>query len=277
MADDSPGDFALFRQALQEHGHAFHYATIKAIERASTIQDSGWHFVASEVPIALNGEEVHADLIFRSHRHYLIGECKRVNPAYSQWLFAQTRFTTGGGPASVTVEELCLDSPGSAGMHVRPFQMAPARRAFQVGVTVRTKDKGQGCVSDKKAIEETVSQVSRAAGGFAELCSVNRGLVDGPARIIPAIFTTARLFTCLYDLELADLATGDLPARVEFESVPWLWFQRGLSESLLADLPGRYVAEHAPTWPQYFSRAAIRSVAIVNVDGIDSFMRELDF
>lgn len=274
MEQNTP-DTGLCRQALREHGHGFHYAVIRRIERATQQVMLGWRFVAAEVPLELNGVDVHADFLFEASNRYLIGECKRVNPTYSEWLFAQTSYRTGGSARlRPTVEELYV-APGSA-LQVRPFEVAGAEHAFQVGVSVHAKRKGEGCVSDKTAIEEATKQVSRAAGGFSQLCRDNGALLPSPARIIPVIFTTAKLAVCNQALELSNLATGDLDESAAFSYRPWVWYQRGLTPSLRANLQGRYVSEDSPTWARYFSRSALRSVAIVNEEGIGEFLVALD-
>lgn len=278
MGEPDGPDPVLYRQAMREHGHAFHYAVIAAIERASRENGLGWRFMASEVPLSLNGDEVHADFIFQNGARFLIGECKRVNPAYSEWLFGRTRYTTAGKPTLATVEELFAPSPQVARPHVRPKEVAHAELTYQVGISVKTQKKGEGCVSDRTAIEECVKQVSRAAGGFSELCADNIGLL-GPglhAVMVPAIFTTSSLCVCNRDVELSDLATGELSPDATFSRRPWLWFQRGLNPTLRAHLGGRYVCEEAPTWSAYFARSSVRSVAIVNAGGIEHFLSHLD-
>ncbi len=67
------GDAALHRQALQEHGHTFQYAVIKAIQRANEQRGMGWQFIGAEVPLVLNGEEVHADFILQQGCRYARG------------------------------------------------------------------------------------------------------------------------------------------------------------------------------------------------------------
>jgi hypothetical protein len=75
-----------FRKGLNVHGFGFHYAVIHQILVAGRIH--GWEFIGAEVPIALNGKETHADLIFYNKLSgvYLVGECKRVDPSLAQWV-----------------------------------------------------------------------------------------------------------------------------------------------------------------------------------------------
>lgn len=90
--------------------------------------------------------------------------------------------------------------------------------------------------------------------------------------MVPVIFTTAELDACLDDLEVGDLSTGNLPEGVTFDRRTFLWHQRGLSKSMRAKLAGREVAEHMPSWADDFRRVAVRSVAVVRVDGISDFL-----
>jgi hypothetical protein len=135
-----------------------------------------------------------------------------------------------------------------------------------VGVAVKTHHRGEGCGSDRKAILESVSQVLRAANGFAALCAENPKLSLRQVqsiRIVPAVFTTADLTKTDVDLVAANLASGNLPDSVGFESIPWLWFQHPLNRSMQAPVQARYVAEDWEDWTDYFLATAVRSVAIV--------------
>src|SRR5689334_15013914 len=80
---------------LNIHGFGFQYAVIKTAQDLYQQQKCGWLLEASEIPVGKQGEQTHIDFVFQiapknwdeSRRAYLIGECKRVDPAKANWTF----------------------------------------------------------------------------------------------------------------------------------------------------------------------------------------------
>jgi hypothetical protein len=276
------------RNSFDVHGFGFQYAVIERIESLDRTWHFGWEFIGAELPTSLKvGEEIHADFIFFSglSRTYLVGECKRVDPALAQWCFAKSRYTTGRGPAPPILDELYFPNESQDKIRLRPLRLlGQSQKSYQVGTSVKDNSKkGDGIGLDRrKEISQPVTQVLRAANGFIELCRDNPRIVrltsgnSKPVRILPVVFTTATLAESPDDLAIADLASGKLPQSVTFSPVSWLWFEHGLNKSLQAAIEGRLVAEEMDDWPNYFLRSAMRSVAIVNANGIASFLDEID-
>jgi hypothetical protein len=279
--DAHDGTPALLRQGLNVHGFGFHYSVIARIEQFG--EEFGWDFVGAEVPLGLAEQDVHADFIFRCQRKhlYLVGECKRADPAVSHWGFARSRYSIGID-APVTVDELHFPRADEDRLALRVSRISTTSgRPFQVGITVKTPRTGDGVAKDRRAITDCVTQVARATNGFLHLCAENARLVradfgDAPVRVVSAIFTTARLSTARDDLSIADLASGHLPDAATFDDTLWLWHQHALTPSMQAKIQGRFVAEKQMTWGAYFRESAVRSIAVVSTGGIHDFLDNLD-
>ena len=112
----------------------------------------------------------------------------------------------------------------------------------------------------------------KGAAGLSNVLRQNPRFVNRCATIVPAIFTTAQLFTTNVLLETATLATGNLPELGELTSHPWLWYQQNLSYSLLSDVRGRFIAEKQPDLTAFTRSGHTRSTAIIAVDGIVPFL-----
>lgn len=277
------GDHDRFRSALNVHGFGFHYSVATAVQSFRPQFGSPFRFIGAEVPVALNGVEMHVDLVFwlPDQGTYLVAECKRADPALAEWCFSRSGFTVGGSETRPTLDALRFVDSNS--LHLNPIQCGNAASLYQVGVAVKRQDrKGDGCGSDRDAIAKHSTQVLRASNGLMQLCQKNPKIVQaqlgpggGPVIVfLPVLFTTARLVVSDDVLSLADLASGNLPASTRFSEVPWLWFQQAVSESLQAKVPGREVAETWSDWAGYFRRVSIRAVAIVNAESVATFLHQ---
>lgn len=288
MSTISGNDAARFRKALSSHGFPFQYAAIQRIISASS--DVGWQFVGSEIPVGEGENATHADFLFYSpaSNAYIVGECKKPD-GDSTWLFARSAYSlgrresAGGSPAT-------LDQLSPQNNHSQVLLDVVALRgtlAYQVALATKgnagpidgTPPRAQGG-DERKGIAGAVTQVLRAANGFMGVCRDNGRLAfQGGAptvRFVPVVITTATLVVSSEDLHRSSPATGQVHPETEFQSRSWLWFEHPLSISMRAAVAGRYVDEKARDWATYFSRAAVRSVAIVNSSSIDTFVRSID-
>lgn len=94
---------------------------------------------------------------------------------------------------------------------------------------------------------------------------------DKVITFIPAIFTTAQLWTTDADLGAAMLATGNLtPEQVEVKRADWLWFTYNRSAHLSHWLPYEEVKDDVS---RLLRNEYARTIAIVGVEGIDEFLR----
>ena len=92
---------ALFQKLLNTHGHPFQHTVIR---RAHDLEETGasrWKFVAWEFPVEVQGRNTRIDFILSHLRHdgpngFLVAECKRAHPSFSNWCFATAPYVMRG-------------------------------------------------------------------------------------------------------------------------------------------------------------------------------------
>lgn len=79
-----------YRNTLNRHGYAFQNSVIEFMRDLRQQRRSEWEFEAEEFPVRVQEMTTRIDFVFLKARPpvYLVGECKRVNPAFSNWCFA---------------------------------------------------------------------------------------------------------------------------------------------------------------------------------------------
>jgi hypothetical protein len=266
---------AAFRRRLNSHGHAFQQAVLKHI-RGLRSEPYWTHltFEAAEFPIELNGKQGHVDFILRFGNHYIVAECKRVDPAVGVWCFAATPFVRRWGHDLPVFSGPTVCEASPAIVDDMPHIIHAQRPVYHLGAELRTGAKGEGTASGE-AINQAVTQVSRSAGGWIErlVQEKTKLLRTDPTLIVPAVFTTAQLFTTDADLCAADLHTGDI-SQLTVTPVTWLWFHTHLTRDLLPKLRPNPIKDDGTPSGLLLTRHT-RTVAIVNVDGIGEFLASL--
>lgn len=133
------------RKVLNTHGHGFHYAVVRRAAELRSNRESSWIFEGTEIPVVVREETTHVDLVLRTRSNltYLVGECKRADPAKARWCFARSPYTWRD-PAN---EEIIFDQ-----LVLRPNQTHGARPrskywnggSYQLGLELRTGKQGDG-------------------------------------------------------------------------------------------------------------------------------------
>lgn len=266
---------ASLRKILNTHGHGFHYAVVRRAEELRAQRESSWIFEGTEIPVLVREETTHVDLVLRTRSNftYLVGECKRADPAKARWCFARSPYTW----RNATNEELIFDQ-----LILRPNQTHGARPrsryvnrgSYQLGLELRTGQQGDGQGGGGREIANAISQVLRSTSGFINLAWGHTSYpkdFEKAITFIPAIFTTAQLWTTEADLGGADLATGNLtPEQVEVKRANWPWFTYNRSAHLSHWLPYEEVKDDVS---RLLRNEYARTIAIVGVEGIDEFLR----
>jgi hypothetical protein len=144
------------------------------------------------------------------------------------------------------------------------------RSIYGIGYEVKGEQKGDGAPG-RNAIEDACTQVMRGVNGFIELLAAHPTLLplETPTPIIPAIFTTAKLWVSDVDVGGVELTKGTLePGAVVVKQVPWLWFRYQPSPGITHGLPKEPATDE-------LSRIAdmwyTRCVAVVSADGAADF------
>jgi hypothetical protein len=266
---------------LDRHGHSFHYAILKHCQNLfSRLSEAAWTVEATEFPVQAGGVDTRIDFILRARSDqtpvtlFLACECKRANPALSSWCFARAPLMRRTRSHRAIVE--ILRRPHNQHMMAHAAAIN-STKPYHLAFALKSGQKGDPHGEQRDVIDEAATQVLRGFNGLCDFMHRNENISipSHGSMVVPVIFTTASLFTTEANLATAELSTGNLPAPAEVEPATWLWFQHHQSPSLshsmmryhpttaMQSLGGVLEVEHA------------RSIAIVSVDGVESFLRSL--
>lgn len=223
----------------------------------------------------------------------LVGECKRANPALSNWIFTRAPFVRRGGVR----KEMLVENIVRSGQELVSCmnRLVESHRIFHLAFPVK-QDRGNPAQantgkkkdgnkkgdhpagSTREVIEEAATQVTRGVNGLIECIAKNRH--PFPERfaveVIPVIFTTARLLVSDVDLSTTDLIRGEIDIQEELRDEPWLWFQYHVSPGLKHSVGpiGPYIAGNTPQFSlgNLLEEEYTRSIAIVSAGGIEEFL-----
>ena len=261
--------------ALNRHGYGFQYSVI---DRARSLYESGlsrWIFQVAEMPVQTEGRDSRIDFILQQTdpRRYLVAECKRVNPAYSDWCFFRAPYLRRNQTGSeLFLEEIGVSEAGSLsrGMHKIPNL---ADEVYHIGIPMKVPKKGDSQGFGRgSAIEEAMSQVCRGLNGLAKFLLDQEGLRQDSTgiRFVPVIFTTARILTSDVDLKETELATGEVNSEeLIVTEKSWIWYRYHQSQGLKGSAaPDSLSGDLGDVLDDQFAR----TIAIVNHSGIDAFL-----
>jgi hypothetical protein len=203
-------------------------------------------------------------------RMFLLAECKRVNPAFSNWRFIRAPFTRRNGYANaLTLEMERVDSKYDLVMqHIHyPTNL---NLSFHLGLSIKSDQKGDPCGdSGRDAIEDTATQSMRGLNGFVNFIKRAPGVIgpDNAFLLLPVIFTTVGLWTSDDDLSKADIESGnlDISKHGSLQSREWLFFEYNQSSTVKHSAE---YTEHPATLSDWLQQDSIRTIAIVSAQGI---------
>jgi hypothetical protein len=282
MAVDLPPDDP-FLKKLNSNGYGFQYSVIRLADTLYNSRKSGWKFVWAEFPVSVQGQDTRIDLVLQNGRlpYYILGECKRVNPALGHWCFTSAPYTHPGSLLRtlyfdaidvMSLAQVAAIDPQRPYRLISSVYMSGPQDVFHLGVEIRTNKKGdpQGA-GGRGAIEEAIGQILRGVNGMVDYFVSHQSLLRSGSKVVlaPVIFTTANLWISAVDLGTADLATGRLDT-APLKEVSWLWLNYNQSPGFKHSLAGeRYEAMDDILQAEY-----TRSVAVVNALGIEDFLRQ---
>lgn len=254
---------------LNDSGFGFQHAVAQAIESRSG--SGGWTVEYSEFPVSTALRPVHIDVLaWFENRLLLVGECKRVNPAFSDWLFARSPFTGWQRPDG-SIDRIY--DIGQSRVRSEPFRV-PRATPFHIALEVKTKAPGDPS-GKGRSLRDAINQVEAGVSGMMGTLAEHPHFWANAKTVyfLPVIFTTARLFTTDVDLGASDINTGSLPPNAKVQEARWLWLEDNVSPDLLNPVP---LAK-----PSISSVASLgiqrhaRMIAIVSRDAVDTFLREI--
>jgi len=251
---------------LNDSGYPFQHTIAEAINRAG----AAWALVNTEFPVSARNRTTHIDVLaWCLRRALIVGECKRVNPAYSDWLFAKLPGDRRDIGRYVRVERLFESKDGNLLTDAMQLESwSPHHVALEVKTNLPGDSKGQA-----RSLRDAITQTQAGANALLAMLAQNQVLWKDERRtsviVIPVIITTARLYTTDANLANADLATGRIPDGATVTRQDWLWLEDNVSPDLVHEVPSLVSAADIASIVR--DRHA-RSIAVVHSAAIDGFL-----
>ena len=272
-----------FENGLNQHGYAFASAVINEAADLFDKRSSAWQIHCTEQPVTCGAHHTRIDFVLSQQRDdtcwLLVGECKRVNPVYSKWCFARSRYQEPRWlEQKIIAECIQLREPRRSSIVNSPNY----DRIFDIGFVLKTSKDNNEIVEhavskDNDAIENSCTQVLRGLNGLVSGLSENESLrttLQGINRVLvlPVVFTTAKLVSSDVDMAKADLNSGRVKLEKEPEIKDWLFLQYPQSPTVRHQLPAR-VPNSARTWSEVVAHEFWRTVTIISPNGIASYLK----
>jgi hypothetical protein len=262
-----------FQNILNRHGYGFQYSILKVREDLEKRHRSGWEFEASEFPVEVQGRGTRIDFILKCVHNpvYMIAECKRANPAFSNWCFARAPYVQREEPyKSIILERLQRNNDLIQASAIQQF--VGGQEPYHIALEVKSRKPGDIRGGRPEAIEEAATQVCRGMNGMVELLARNPKLFQNDKHIglLPVIFTTAEIWVSEVDLSTADLASGKVELTgTNFSKKDWILYQYHTS-------PGLKHSFSPPDCPSTLGALMeaeyIRTIPLVSPAGILDFL-----
>lgn len=284
MSAQRPNIGEIFRKVLNRHGYGFQYRVMDEARRLHDAQHSRWLFEVAEFPVTVRGRDARVDFILRhaDRNMYLIAECKRVNPALSNWCFARAPFVRRNPYSDKLVFPHAMIN-GNGNLSLGISEQERSEQIYHISFEVNSGETGDENGKARGEIEKASEQALLGINGMIEFMSNNKLLVNLEEKrlFIPAIFTTANLLTTELDLTSATLERGEfVPGSIELAPKKWVWLQYHQSPTLKHSSPS---FDHvynvcdpsrrpAPALGKILDSEYARSIAIVSPSGIESFL-----
>jgi hypothetical protein len=264
------------QKVLNSHGHGLHYAIIRKMEELLEGQGFPWRLAAIELPVEVKDEHTRIDIVLKhvSRSVYVICECKRVNPALSEWAFVRAPYSTPPDSSEwLLAESVMFD--GQRSLQSSVDRICSSKRIFHIAVELKSDKAGDQYGHGRGGIEGAATQVLRSVNGFVHFLNNHRQVlvVNDPTSIIPVIFTTASLHAADADLGTADLETGNvvLSPGTKIENAEWLYYQYNQSPGLRHSV---HTSHHGKSIAEVMQAEFTRTIAIINPSHLESFFNE---
>jgi hypothetical protein len=237
----------------------------------------------SEFPVEVNGRPTHIDIVLR-HRDclfYLVLECKRADPARSNWCFVKAPYVS----RSITsgerlVREVVEPNPHKTDESRISLQWINREQdVYRLAFELKSDGKGDGR-PNRDQVNDAVSQVLRGMNGLIALAAEEPHFggrtflrTDATGRryaaFMPAVLTTANLWVSNTDVAQAQLQDGTLTRdQINLEKRDWVYFQYPQSPDLKHN---RMVVGKKDDMSELLYREYTRTICIVNADGMPNF------
>lgn len=265
---------------LKRHGYGFQYSVLELVHVLAYKKKSRWLFEVAEFPVEVQGAGTKIDFMLRLNNTqiYIVAECKRVDPKFSNWCFVKAPYVRQDrGGEEFFVDRVRYDKQNNMCRVTQDkLSIWVQKNAFHIGLVVKSREKGEGGKSEKDAIEETATQVCRGVNGLINLAGKKLDLIwsgaqnDTGSIFIPVIFTTAKLYACLCNLSSANLENGNLDiSNEEISEYPFIYYQYHLSPGIKHSANVEQKGDRFSTVLDY---EYVRTIPIVSATGIEEFL-----
>ncbi len=269
---------------LNVHGYGFQYAVLKTAQTCFEQRISPWIFEVAEFPVEVNGISTHVDFILRNRNEpfFIVAECKRADPALSDWCFVKTPYVSRktSGKEKIVREVLISRNASGDPPTVNLEWVLGSNEIYRLAFEIKRGKKGDGKFG-RGQINDGITQVLRGHNGlfdfFASKLQKTKQMPLGKssrestyAAFLPVIFTTAKLWVSNVDLSEADINTGkiDLPPD-SLEERDWLLYHYSQTPDISHALSSFSKIDELSD-ALYFEYT--RTIPIVNAAGIHSFL-----
>jgi hypothetical protein len=265
-----------FNIALNEQGYGFQYSVLKRAQDLFRAKQSEWAFEAAEFPVEIQQYGTRVDFVlkhFNSTPYFILAECKRANPAFSDWCFAYAPYYRRNRSKPIFVMEHAeLDMNKTMRSRAAIINVHEGPKPYQIAIEIKSDKKGDKAGKPKGAIEEAATQVCRALNGIMEIFMKNPRFLELRTTIdlMPVIFTTAQIWVSDVDLSGANLRTGEMDiSQSKLQRANWLIYQYHTSPGLKHAVPS---VNKSAGLGQLMEQEYVRMIPVVCSEGIDDFL-----
>lgn len=261
-----------FIHTLNRHGYSFQFAVLNKAKHLSESGASAFDFEVSEFPVQVRGTSTRIDFVLRKRDSplRLVAECKRANPALSNWCFARAPVVRHNRSVERPSLDRLFRDRGQI-FYVQQSTGYLADNAYHLAFEVKSQSKGEAS-SSRTSIEDAATQVCRGSNGLIEFYLRDVGLLKDINEVwfLPVIFTTAKLWVSGADLSETDLSSGELDiSSAKLEPAPWLLYQYHISPGIKHQT--RYEPKTADLG-EALDKEFVRTIAVVAPEGIEPFL-----
>lgn len=262
-----------FINAVNRHGYAFQFAVLQRAKQLFDERASPFRFEVSEFPVQVRGTHTRIDFILRKHEGQLllVAECKRANPALSNWCFVRAPFVRGNRSVERPMLDRIRRDRGEI-FYVEKVTAALTDHAYHLAFEVKSQAKGDSGGAARATIEDAATQVSRGLNGLIEFYLRDVSLLKDLNEIwlMPVVFTTAKLLASEANLAETDLSSGQIAlSEAKLSEVDWLLYQYHLSPGI------KHETRYRPTSAdlgEALDQEFVRTIAVVSPGGIEPFL-----
>lgn len=266
-----------FEKVLNSHGYGFQYGVLKQAEKLILERQSFWTLSVAEFPVEVHGNGTRIDFILQHRMRplYILAECKRVNPAISNWCFARASYVPFLANARVAFIET-LHQGSSDSFSTKTEFLAHSDNIYHIAFEVKGNVPGDPEGHGRGEIEQAATQICRGLNGMIDFFAKHPVFFEGffgkvqAIGFLPVIFTTARLWVSTIDLGSADLSTGNVAVPSEsLKELPWLVYHYNQSPGLKHSLQSSALTR---TLQDALYNEYVRTIAVVSASGIADFL-----